>query len=192
MITVTEGKNVDIIEPFPIKEIQAAVGWMHCYKTLVCGDDGPQTNEEIGAFLLTNLQAPNIRTWAIVDKDNLTHTHSNAPLVGMISFERANAQNGYLHITTPRKVWGEKLAKPGMAEQATHLVISQLFTNEPALQRISVAIISTNKAAINLATRIGFKKEGYLPAMSKIKGLPADVVHYGLLRPIAVTVQEGS
>lgn len=186
MIQVLEGKNVDVIEPFPIKEIQAAVGWMHCYKTLVCGDDGPQTNDEIAAFLHTTLAASNVRTWAIVDKDNLTNTHTTSPLVGMLSFERANTQNGYLHITTPRKVWGEKLAQPGMAEQASQLVISNLFSSEPTLQRISVAIVSTNKAAIALAKRVGFTKEGYLPAMTQIKGKPADMIHFGLLRPVAM------
>lgn len=185
MIQVLEGVNIDVIEPFPPTQLSTAVGWMHCYKTLVCGDDGPQTNEEIGAFLSNSLAAPNVRSWGIVDKDNLTNTHTDAPLVGMITFERANKQNGYLHITTHRKAWGEKLAKPSFAQQASELVIAGLFESEPDLQRVSVAIVDTNKAANNLAKRVGFIKEGFMPAMTKIKGQPANIIHYGLLRPQA-------
>ncbi len=181
-MNVLVGRNVDVIEPFPAKALAQAVGWMHAYKTLVFGDKYPQTDEEIGQFLAYMLSQPNVRSWAVIDKDNLTGAKSPAPLVGSVIFEAIGENNGYFHVASSRKVWGDKLAQPGMMEQAADLVIPALFESTPELYRVSSSIVSNNRAAINFAKRVGFVKDGYFREAIAQAGKPRDVVHFGILR----------
>lgn len=189
MLRVLEGPQVDVIEPFPSAELRSAAGWMHCYKTLVFGDDGPHTNEEILEFL--QLRLPLVRSWGIVDKHNLTRTKSEAPLVGIVVFERGTKYNGYIHLASNRRAWGEKIAKPSLIDQATPLILEEIFSSTPELQRISVATFAKNNAARSLARRAGFVKDGYFPAMGRAGEVPQDVIHYGLMRPQGVEVSNG-
>lgn len=178
------GTDVDVISPFPATMLPQAAGWMRCYKTMVFGDDGPQTNEDIEIFLRNILSMSNISSWAIVDKANLTKTKHEAPLVGILYFERANTQNGYIHVASHRRAWGDKLAQPGLIEQGARLVLDHLFETEPNLARISVAVLASNKAARNFAQRVGFRKDGYFINMAKVGGKPENVVHLGMLREV--------
>ncbi len=180
MIHVLEGRDVDVLEPFPIKELSAAVGWSHCYRLSVSSDDGPQTDDEIAEALYTSIQAN--RSWAIVDKANLSNTKKELPLVGLIVFEQTSPYNGYIHVTTARKA--HRLGDPTISEQAVQLVINEIWTSTPSLTRISGATLATNKGAKSLMARLGFTKEGLLPALLKVKGEMIGVVHYGLLRPV--------
>lgn len=182
MIHVTEGQDVDILEPFPASEIASAATWMRCYKTLIFGDDGPQTNEDIEVFLRERL--PLMRSWGIVDKHNLTGAkRCDVPLVGLLVFEPTNRFNGYAHICSSRRAWGEKLTKPGLVEQGCNLALEQVFASMPDIQRISVATFAKNSAARALALRMGFYKDGYFKSMARELGKPQDVVHFGLVRP---------
>lgn len=179
------GTDVDVIAPFPVQALKQAAQWMHCYKTLIFGDNGPQTNEEIEAFLAQRASQPNIQTWGIVDKNNLTgSTQSEAPLVGIGFLEVLSPENGYFHIATNRRAWGEKVTSPSMAQQAAQLVIPEVWQVLPSLQRLSAATYASNKAARNLIRKVGFQKDGYFVAMGRTKGKPEDVVHFGLLRPL--------
>lgn len=177
------GKDVDVISPFPVQGLKQAAQWMHCYKTLTFRDDGPQTIEEIEVFLKHGLSAPGVYSWGIVDKNNLTATRSESPLVGLIYLQMPFPENGYLHVTTNRRAWGERIAKPGMAEQAGRLIMGDLWTRFPGLLRLSAFTYARNKAAISYLRKLGGKQDGYFENMGVSKGIPQDVVHFGMLRP---------
>jgi RimJ/RimL family protein N-acetyltransferase len=179
MIQVIEGKDVDVIEPFPVGQLDHVVRWMHNFKSLVL-DDMP--DEEMLMFL--GEQVKRMRTWGIIDKANLTKSKVvEVPIVGIIFFEKINPYNGYFHVASNRKAWGEKLAKPGMVEQAGRLVIDEIFKTDQDLMRVSAAMVSTNLAAVNLAKRLGFVKDGYFARAAMQSGKPKDVMHFGILRP---------
>lgn len=178
---VVSGRDVDIISPFPVKELPAVIGWMHCYKSIIMGDEGPQNDEELYQLLVAHVG--NHDSWAIVDKANLTKgSKVDVPLVGIIIFEKTSPYNGYIHVASNRKAWGNKLAKPGLIEQAGHLVIKDIFDNNPGLNRISIAVEDNNKAAINLAKRVGFKQDGCFKDMVMKNGKPQTAMHFGYLR----------
>jgi RimJ/RimL family protein N-acetyltransferase len=178
---VVPGGDVDLISPFPIKEIAAVIGWTHCYKTMIFGDEGPQNDEELAQLIAAHIA--NHRTWGIVDKANLTKgTKVDVPLVGIIICDKTSPYNAYMHIASNRKAWGNKIAKPGLIEQAGHLVIPDVFKGDPSLTRISIAVEDNNKAAISLAKRVGFKQDGCFKDMIMQAGKPRAAMHFGYLR----------
>lgn len=182
---VLEGIDIDVIEPFPAIAIGQAAQWMRCYKTLMFGDNGPQDLPEIEAFLRAHMALPQVRTWAVVDKNNLTHTHQDTPLVGFVIFERPSPENGYVHLASNRRAWGTKIAKVALMEQACQLIRDDIF-QAPDLQRISIVTSSNNRAAVSLARRLDFQKDGYFRDMGRQGGKPIDMIHFGLLRPAQV------
>lgn len=193
---VIEGKDVDVLSPFPSGLIDEAVGWMHCHKTLVFGDDGPSTPDEIKEFLVSRMALPFVQTFGVVDKHNLTSAKKYVPpLVGIVFFERNGRENGYVHLASSRRAWGRKLAQPGLMEQGGLLIQRHLFEAMPDLTRLSVSTYENNKAARALAVRLGFKQDGRFEAMSTWRGAPMAVTHYGLLRdqlaPSALEVPNG-
>lgn len=187
---ILQGKDVDVLTPFPSTMIPKAAQWMHCYKTLVFGDEGPKTSEEIQAFLQAKGAAPNIISWGVVDKNNLTQSREfPAPLVGVIYFELFGPNNGYAHLASNRRAWGERIAQPGLMEQAAQIALESVFATMPALQRISLTTYASNKAAWHMAQRLGFHKDGYFKSISSLNGRPMDVVHFGMLRPTVKLVE---
>lgn len=192
MLTVLEGKDVDVLEPFPLREIQAAVGWTHCNKTMMFGVNGPQTDEEVEIYLHSLLTQSNVRSWAIVDKGNLTQTKKiDTPIIGFILAEMVGTNNAYIHAASNRRAWGTKLTQPSLTAQGAQLVINSLFNTNPELTRLSVATLASNKAARHLAEQVGFKKDGYFTSMVVIGNKPVDVIHMGLVRqqPTAVATE---
>lgn len=180
MITVIEGKNVDVITPFPTKEISAAVGWLHCYKSLILGDNGPQTDEQLAEFL--RLCVDNIQTWGVIDKSNLTNaSKTDIPIVGMIMFEPTAPNDGWFHVTSNRRAWGSKLVQPSLAQEAGELVIKHLFETT-GLTRLSSTVISNNKAAYTFMRGLGFVKDGYFKDSVIQGGEVRDSIHLGLVR----------
>lgn len=178
---VVPGKDVDLISPFPMKELPAVIGWTHCYKTIILGDEGPQNDDELYQLLVAHVT--NHSSWAIVDKANLTKgSKVDTPLVGIMIFEKTSPYNGYIHIASNRKAWGNRLAKPGLIEQAGNLVIGDIFETNPTLTRISIAVEDNNKAAISLAKRCGFKQDGCFKDMITKNGKPITALHFGYLR----------
>lgn len=184
-MNLISGQDVDIINPFPASMLGQAAQWMHCYKTLIFGDDGPRTTQEIENFLKERASHSYVASWGVVDKNNLTQSKEfEAPLVGIIFFEHVSPTNGYAHLASNRRAWGEKLAKPGLMDQAGELAIQEVWKHLPTVQRISLTAYANNKAAWNMARRLGFKKDGFFKDMGKLKGQPQDVVHFGRLRDI--------
>lgn len=191
MLQVLEGKDIDVLAPFPAQHLALAAQWMHCYKTLIFGDEAPATTEGIEEYLRVQAALPQVRTWGIIDKKNLTGSKvTDIPLAGIVFLELATPRNAYFHVASSRRAWGDKLAQPALVEQAGNLIIPQVFEDTPSLQRLSCATFANNKAARNLCRRLGFHKDGYFEAMGLAKGQPVDVVHFGLVRPQAALAQE--
>jgi len=182
-MNVLIGTDVDVITPFPVMAIPQASQWMHCYKTIIFDDGGPQTNEDIERDIRGVTSLPNVKSFGIVDKNNLTKSKTyESPLVGIYIFEQLTPFNGYAHVASNRRAWGEKLAKPALVEQAGRLCAEYLFSQDPKLQRISITCMAVNRGANSLAQRLGFHKDGYMKNMKCVKGTPMDIVHYGRLR----------
>lgn len=179
---VLEGKDVDLIEPFPLTQLPATLGWLHCFKSQIFGDGCPKTDPEILMFMAKVFTQPGMRTWAIIDKANLTRSKSVAPIVGFYQFDTIGDNNGYLQVASSRKAWGERLASPAFAEQAGKMVVDEIFTTQPQLTRISASILANNSAAVGLSKRLGFIKDGYFKDMVTVNGKPQDAVHLGILR----------
>lgn len=189
---VLEGRDVDTIEPFPTHELPAAVGWTHCNKTLMFGPNGPETDDQIEGYLRSLLSQPNIRSWGIIDKANLTKAKKlDTPIIGFLIAEFIGTNNAYLHVASNRRAWGPKLAQPSLTAQGAELVINHLFESVSALTRLSVTTLASNKAARHLAEQVGFKKDGYFINMIVGPTGPVDVIHMGLVReqPTAVAVE---
>jgi RimJ/RimL family protein N-acetyltransferase len=138
-------------------------------------------------MLEAHLNNPNTRSFAVVDKNNLTKAKEfDSPLVALITFEKHfGYRNGYVAVASARRAWGEKLCQPGLVQQASQLVIDQLFESEPTLNRLSLTTLAANTAAKNLALRLGFRKDGYFVNLAQSKGVGASVIHMGLQRPMA-------
>lgn len=180
---ILEGKDVDVIQPFPSSAVGAVIGWMHSYKSFIIGDDGPPTDEELVAHIYNILSNPSIQTAGVVDKHNLTGSkQSDIPLVGLFYYEPNGLCNGYVHVTSNRRAWGNKIAQPGLMEQAASLCIADLFEKIPTLTRLSSSIVSTNRAAVNFAKKLGFRQDGLFQQAIIQNGVPKDVIHLGILK----------
>ncbi len=181
---ILEGKDVDVITPFPANMIASATQWARCYKTMVMDDNGPQTNDEIAVFLQKRFSQPNMQSFGIVDKNNLTHTkESDVPLVGVVLIERVSPENAYAHVLSHRRAWGKKLAQPGLIEQGARIVLEHTFKAAPELMRLNAVILENNYPARNFVHRIGFKLDGCFSNYVHVAKQPASIVHYGYLRP---------
>jgi RimJ/RimL family protein N-acetyltransferase len=178
---IIEGKNVDLIAPFPSGEVGRMYGWMHCYRTLTEDDDSPKNLEEFIQHTHTMLGV--CPSWGIVDKWKITNSRHEAPLVGVLLFEptlspwNGQIRNGQLHVATARKAW-----KTGLVDEASQLVISTLFDELPGLQRLSAYMLEKNFPAKGLARRAGFKFEGLVEDAVVQGGSPQSMALFGLTR----------
>lgn len=174
---VIEGKDVDLLKPFPLMEVPRLIGWLHCYKTIIHSDDSPQTEQELKDYFTTWLQQPNVVSWGIIDKNRKLNIRHEAPLVGFGGFAYSTLRDGYFHCATTRRAWGT-----GMIDEAGRLAIRDLFTTDPRLTRVSTIVINNNYPARSLAHRLGFVIEGRCEDMVVQKGIPRPVTHFGLTR----------
>lgn len=105
---VIEAPDIDLISPFPLGELPRLKGWLHCYQTLThFGGSAEQVEGALREFL------PQATSFGVIDKNHLTNSHHEAPLVGMLLFERASPTNAYLHLACGRKAWGGKFIDQG-------------------------------------------------------------------------------
>lgn len=174
---VFPAQKTDLISPFPVQEIPRLRKWMYCYKSLILDDSIATSEDELLEFLHQFVQRPNVISWGVIDRDNVTGYRHEAPLIGYVSFEQFSPFNGYLHIASARSAWGK-----GLMDDAAAEVIKLLFENSPYLLRLSCAILAKNGPAKALAYRMGFKKEGSFASFVLQNGQPQDVLHFGLTR----------
>jgi RimJ/RimL family protein N-acetyltransferase len=178
---IIEGKNVDLINPFPLKEVKRTYGWNHCYRTLTETDDTPNTQEHFLSFMEGVLQV--CPSWGIIDKNHLTSLKHEAPIVGIIIFEPCVVpgttviRNGYFHVATARKAW-----RTGLVDEAGRLALREVFSEIPTLLRVSGYMLEANFPARSLCKRLGFKYEGLVEDMFLRDGEPKNMVLFGLTR----------
>lgn len=176
---VIEGEKVDLISPFPEKEIGRLYGWLRRVRTELGSDGSPKGRKETIAFYSQGLKSPNITSYAIVDKGNITSGKTDTPLVGFIAFEGQGGLNGYLHIALTKKANDERLI-----DESIGLAVRELFERFPSLLRISAIAAQSNWLVREIADRVGFRTEGVCEDFYTYKGEPRNVVHYGLTRRI--------
>jgi RimJ/RimL family protein N-acetyltransferase len=173
---ILQAQNVDLIEPFPMNELQRFLGWLHCYKTTMEVDGDPQTPEEKTLYYQQLL--PLSPSWGVIDKNNKLNYKHEAPLVGIVYLQGgASPANCYVHLASTRRAWGS-----GLMDEAAQVLIKHVFETYPSLQRISGAILNNNKPAKAFAKRQGFKQDGLLKDFVTQNGLPRSVAHFGILR----------
>lgn len=174
-MNVIEGVNVDLISPFPVSEARRVFGWMHCYRTLTESDDTPNTLEDFIPYFQSILGL--CPSWGIIDKKRITNSQHEAPLVGVGLYEPASIRHGFFHVATARKAF-----KTGLVDEASQLVIKEIFEKVPTLTRIGGYMDEKNAPAKGLCRRMGFKFEGVLEDMVVRNGAPQNTVYYGLTR----------
>lgn len=174
---VIEGKDVDLIEPFPTKELNRLYGWLRRVRTDFGGDESPKSRKETLEYYSAGLAAPNVISWGIVDKYNLTQGKIGTPLVGFVAFEQQGLYNGNIHIALTKKANDDRLI-----DESIGLVIEDLFERFPKLLRISAFAAQTNWLVKDIAGRTGFKHEGTCEDFYTNHGEPKAVVLYGLTR----------
>ncbi len=167
--------NIDLIEPFPAHEAKRVFGWLHCYKNIVESDLSPKTPEEFAEYLSALL--PFTRSFGIIDKNNELRMKHEAPLVGMIVFEPSTLYNCYIHIASPRRAWGH-----GFMDQGISAALSEIFSTEPQLLRVSAYVLENNAPVKGLARRLGFRFEGNMADLVLQDGAPKNVLHFGMTR----------
>jgi len=187
---IIEGKNVDLISPFPVSEIRRTYGWLHCYRTVTESDDSPKGLEEYCQMISGNLDK--VVSWGIVDKNHLTNIKHEAPLVGMGIFEplvmpNGTVRNGYLHVATARRAW-----KARLIDEAAEMALCDVFEGIPSLLRLSGYINERNAPAKALLRRLGFKFEGIVEDAIQYENSPQNLVLFGLTRRNYLCQQECS
>lgn len=172
---IISSTNVDLLTPFPIGEAKRVFGWLHAYKSVIETDQSPKTPQEFEAFF-THL-IPNLKSYAVIDKNNSLKMNHEAPLIGMIAFEPHTIWNGYLHIASTRKAWGSGLFEEGVKAALTHI-----FETAPDLNRVSAHILANNYPAKSLAKRLGFVKEGLFEDWVTQKSEPKNIIQFGMTK----------
>jgi RimJ/RimL family protein N-acetyltransferase len=171
---IIEGRDIDLLSPFPPNEVKRIFNWMRCYRTITETTAFPKTEEE----LVTRLAAmPNLQTFGIIDKNNILGVRHEAPLIGIYMFDQDTIVNGNAHVASTRKAWGSRLV-----DQAGQRLMQYLFETMPTLTRITVSVLSTNAPAKALAKRLGFVYEGCLRDAITIQDYPANMALFGLTR----------
>lgn len=168
-MVVIHGTCVDLVCPFPPDQLKLVYQWVHAYPSLTEHDDSPAGPEHYE--LLMSLQL------SVCTSYGLLRAGTTSGLIGMLHFEPSGTRNGYLHIAMSRNAWGR-----GLADEAAALCIRDLFEKQPALTRLSAAMLERNRPAQSLARRMGFTLEATLADMVLQKGTPRSVLHYGLTR----------
>ena len=170
-MAVIHGSGVDLVCPFPLDQLKLVYEWLHAYAGLTEDDDSPAGAEHYE--LLMSLQL------SVCASYGLLRAGTSSGLIGMLYCEPSGARNGYLHIAMSRNAWGR-----GLADEAAALCIRDVFEKQPALTRLSAAMLERNRPAQSLARRMGFTLEGTLADMVLQKGSPRSILHYGLTRRV--------
>ena len=172
---VITSTNVDLISPFPRKELRRVYGWLHCYKSIIETDAFPDSPEAYETMMAEAL--PNMQTYGVIDKNNLTNHKHDSPLVGMFAFEPSSPWNCYIHLASNRRAW-----KGHLMDEAASAAIKDLFETNPQLLRMSGFILAENKPVRYMAKRLGWTKEALLEDWVTQHGSPKTIIHYGLTR----------
>jgi RimJ/RimL family protein N-acetyltransferase len=176
-ISVIEGDKVDLLSPFPEKELKRLYGWLRRVRTELGGDETPKSRKDILAHYSVGLASPNVSSWGIIDKGNITSGKTDFPIVGFVAFEKQSSYNGYIHLATTKEAFNLHLI-----DEAVELAVKDLYARYQTLLRISAMAAQSNWLVKELARRTGFVFEGTFEDSYTYEGDPRNVVHYGLTR----------
>jgi len=171
---IIEGKDVDLITPFPPKEMKRIFGWLRCYRTIPELDTFPKTPEDLADQLA---RVPTLQTFGIVDKNNFLGVRHEVPLIGLYTFDQDTKLNGNIHVASSRKAWNSRLV-----DQAGLLLINHMFRYTPDLLRVTISTPSQNGAGRALARSWGFRYEGCFRDAVIINNTPNNMAIMGLTR----------
>ena len=171
---IIEGKDIDLITPFPAKELKRVFGWLRCYRTIPEIDSFPKTAEDLAEQLS---RVPTLQTYGIVDKNNFLQVRHEVPLIGMYTFDRDTIVNGNIHVASSRKAWNSRLV-----DQAGLLLINTMFRQIPELTRMTINCLSSNGPGRALAKELMFRHEGCIRDAVVINNTPANMTLNGLTR----------
>ncbi len=178
---IISGRNTDLITPFPEVESPRIFGWKHCYRTLPEDDDAPQGQEEFIQAMQETL--PYTLSAGVIDKNQLTTTRHEAPLVGICLFIPSGKRDGILHFAIGRKAF-----RAGLMMEAVALFLTEVFAEFPDLLRVSVLLDDNNSPAKSLLKKQGFKYEGTARDAVMVGGSPRARVAFGVTREDLITL----
>lgn len=184
------GDHVDLITPFPAKELDRVWSWMQCFRSIVFHDGTKDTTKESCIEAVAALNHPHM-AFGIIDKNNVINSQSEAPIVGIVLLEPVAEHNYVCHIATNRRVGkAYKLYKKSMTDEAGKLVIADAFATNPKLERITATVMASNTPVISLLKRLDFIQEAHLHRWFTQNGHPVDAVQYCYLRPHELGMEE--
>ena len=170
---IVEGRDVDLLTPFPPREYRRILGWAHCYRTVYEGIF-PDNEADLAECFA---RRPDIETFGIIDKNNFLGVKHDVPLIGIYTLQKDSELNANIHVLSSRKAWGSRLV-----DQAGRLVAKHAFEKYPNLERITSMILSNNAPAKALARRNGFRYEGCIRNAIKLRTGIAHMALFGLTR----------
>lgn len=100
---------------------------------------------------LTNVERDNIYFWAIIRKDNLQH-------IGNIKIDPINESHKtgeYGILIGDKASWGH-----GYGSEASLKILDYCFSEKLNLRKVTLGVVSDNKAALSLYQKLGFVQEG--------------------------------
>lgn len=163
-----------IFKPVSIEHLsQDYVDWMNdseVNRYLETGGD--YTLEKLRDFL-TDIEQKEILFWGIHLKDRPLH-------LGNIKIDPINTKHGtaeYGIMMGRKSEWGK-----GYAKEATIAVIDYCF-NILGLRKITLGVVSKNKAALGLYNKIGFEIEGVAKKQGIYEGEYCDGIRMAIFNP---------
>lgn len=173
---ILAGERVDLINPFPINQLERMWAWFHMFKTTAFDDTSPKTKEDFIKYM-ENMLATSI-SYGVIDKNQELGFKHEAPIIGFCGFVPSPPASLYGHVASQRRAWGK-----GLMDEAASMAMDDVWERIPSLLRISACIFAKNRAARAFAERNGFNKDGYFRDIVYVNGEPASMVHYGICRP---------
>jgi RimJ/RimL family protein N-acetyltransferase len=171
---IIEGRDVDLLYPFPQKELKRVFSWLRCYRTIPEIDSFPATAEALGEAMA---RVPTMQTFGIVDKNNFLQVRHEVPLIGMCTLDHDTLVNCNIHVTSNRKAWNSRLV-----DQAALLLVNYAFRYLPELTRVTLNCLSSNGPGRALARELRFRYEGCIRDAVVINNVPANMALNGLTR----------
>lgn len=172
-LRVIQGTHIDLISPFPLKEVPRIYGWIRSFKSIVEFDGWLHGRKEFKDFY-THQVIPNAPTYGIIDKYNKAVADVGVPLVGFIMAEAAIPANVYINFASNLKALNAELMP-----EALDLALEDLKKTYPHVIRFSCWLLDKNRPAHRFLSQQGFTKDAKMQSMVTQNGTPKSLVHMG-------------
>lgn len=172
-LRVIQGKNIDLITPFPLQEVPRIYGWIRSFKSIVEFDGWLHGRREFKEFY-THQVIPNTPTYGIIDKHNKAVADVGVPLVGFIMAESAIPANVYINFASNMKAFNADLMS-----EALGVALKDLQELYPDAARFSCWLLDKNRPAYKFLIQQGFTKDAKMQSMVTQNGTPKSLIHMG-------------